>query len=859
MNTDVLTIVTSWFSKLDNWQKDLFINLWKGKNVEELKIRTKKLAFKEYEIETTHLVAEIKFPEDIREDFSTNSQIMLKSMSDIQGVSALEPTNPLEFTKGLNVVYGANGCGKTSYVKVLKNAENPKENIKIYSNIFKSENVPAKATLIFDEDGVENKVNWNLSSQRVCPIRIYDTDVARRFVTDSTETIYEPKLLHIFTLMSEIYDHIYKEISDEISQKRNALVVVPNELQITDLCKVYENLETVNDINAFESQFAFSDTDSQELAVIEKSFETKDPLKAQRSLTTQILILTQLNQQISTVFLELADNKVIEYLKAINEQIKTRQAFEEFLSGFKTVSIISEFGSEKWKNMWKAVQDFEISILDKSSIENKCLLCQQDLSDEAKKRINQFQEIYVSDLEKKQETALKIFTGKTEQLGRLISDDLNSIDVKNKLITNSFDESIIDYYECLLEHLLKRANWLYNYDDSKTEAVSLPSFEDFKTTSTKFLNDKNNEYNALKSFVENHDKQVQQRLYLRTKKWFSENLENIKLKRNICQLNSILVKFKTNSITKTKNSLSEKLITEVYVERFNTELALLNPSKSINVELVSDGKKGKTSHRVCIKGAVNSKKTDEILSEGEARVVSIAAFLADLNSMGKTQAFVFDDPITSLDHNYEENVAKQLVSLSLERQVVVFTHRLAFAELLNYSMNELRKDKSLSEEETSFNYIELLRRPLGEPISNGQYNSLNFENTLNKIKNVELLNLGNLQDSGQYELYDDKLQSICSTIRKTIEKGIETELLSGVVLRHQMNVSSLKIRYINAIEEKDIRFFERMMTKYSFHEHSQSSEKPVGLPSIDEIKNDIDEMLEWKKDFKKRKKTYEKL
>ena len=35
MNTDVLTIVNSWFSKLDDWQKDLFINLWKGKNVRQ--------------------------------------------------------------------------------------------------------------------------------------------------------------------------------------------------------------------------------------------------------------------------------------------------------------------------------------------------------------------------------------------------------------------------------------------------------------------------------------------------------------------------------------------------------------------------------------------------------------------------------------------------------------------------------------------------------------------------------------------------------------------------------------------------------------------------------------------------------
>ena len=856
MNAEVLKIVVSWFNKLDSWQKDLFINLWKGKNVEDLKVRSKKLALKEYGVEDCHFVAETKFPEDIEEEFTVDSQVMLKRISEVQGVSALKPTRPLEFTKGLNVVYGANGCGKTSYVKVLKKAESPKENIKIYSNIFEDEIVPAKATLVFDEDGVESLIHWSMSNQRVCPIRIYDTDVAHRFVTDSTETVYEPKLLHIFTLMSEIYDSLNKEISDEIATKNISLVSVPKEFMATDLYRKYENLKSNSDFDDFEAQTSFSETDEKGLAVIEKIFETKDPIKAQKSISEQVSILSQLEEKITEAFSFLAESNTAVYLKSRSEQIETRHAFEEFLKSFKSISKISEFASDEWKNMWIAVQAFENSIHDKSAVENICLLCQQDLSVVAKQRMEKFQEIYLSDLEKQQNAALEKFKLKTEQLSKLMNNNLNLIAVRERLISNSFEESEIKYYVSIIESLFSKAKWLYEYSDDSEDSVLLPSFDEFKKETQRLIEEKNSEIEALKSFVESYDKQVQTRDYLKSKKWFSLNKTNIEIKRRIFQLNNILVKFKTNNITKTKNSLSEKLITEVYIDRFTTELSALNPSKSIKVELVSDGKKGKTSHRVCIKGAITAKKTDEILSEGEARVVSIAAFLADLNSISKTQAFIFDDPITSLDHNYEENVAKQLVKLSLKRQVIVFTHRLAFAELLNQSMSEMRENLSLLEDDASFNYIELLKNPLGEPMTNGKYNSLKFANALQKFKEVDLPKLNDLQSSGDYELYYDKLQSLCSKIRKTVEKGIETELLSGVVLRHQMNISTLKIRYMYAIEEDDIKFFEKMMTKYSYQEHSQSSEKLVELPSIDEIKVDIDEMLQWKKKFTKRKDAY---
>lgn len=98
---------------------------------------------------------------------SDDSNIILKSISNIQGVAALKPTKPLEFTKGLNVVYGANGCGKSSYVKVLKKAENPKDDINIFSNIFEKINIPAKATLTFSCDGEDTTSNWSLKNDKI--------------------------------------------------------------------------------------------------------------------------------------------------------------------------------------------------------------------------------------------------------------------------------------------------------------------------------------------------------------------------------------------------------------------------------------------------------------------------------------------------------------------------------------------------------------------------------------------------------------------------------------------------------------------------------------------------------------------
>ena len=42
------------------------------------------------------------------------------------------------------------------------------------------------------------------------------------------------------------------------------------------------------------------------------------------------------------------------------------------------------------------------------------------------------------------------------------------------------------------------------------------------------------------------------------------------------------------------------------------------------------------------------------------------------------------------------------------------------------------------------------------------------------------------------------------------------------------------------------------MTKYSYFEHSQPSEKPIELPDLEYLEKDVNDLIDWGKDDKKR-------
>lgn len=284
--------------------------------------------------------------------------------------------------------------------------------------------------------------------------------------------------------------------------------------------------------------------------------------------------------------------------------------------------------------------------------------------------------------------------------------------------------------------------------------------------------------------------------------------------------------------------LSAKIITQEYVSRFNRELQALGAAR-LKVELVKTrAELGKALHKLQLAGAKQAFGVDLILSEGERRVVSLAAFLADVANKPGPAPFVFDDPISSLDQTWEEKTAARLLDLSRSRQVIVFTHRLSMLSLFSESATVIHISQ--------------------EPWGAGETGEVPFfgkspDKALNDLKACRLAQAKKqLLEEGSESCYP-LVKAICSDFRILVERFVETYVLAEIIQRHRREVNTKgKIHNLLKVEAKDCDLINELMSKYSRYEHSQSNEAPVELPDMEELEADMKRLSDWHLEFKTR-------
>jgi hypothetical protein len=242
---------------------------------------------------------------------------------------------------------------------------------------------------------------------------------------------------------------------------------------------------------------------------------------------------------------------------------------------------------------------------------------------------------------------------------------------------------------------------------------------------------------------------------------------------------------------------------------------------------------GRVYHRVFLKNAKEPVKTADILSEGEFRIVSLAAFLADTEGRGTRATFIFDDPISSLDHVYEEATAQRLAQLCQTRQVIVFTHRLSFVGFLN----KYAKKASINP-----NLLCLSRYSIGE-IAELPIDLKATISAVNQLLN-ERVSEARKALSGGDAPYETVAKALCRDIRILLERVVEVDLLNGVIKRFSPEVQTKgRIHALANITASECQLIDDLMTKYSRYEHSQPEEAPVAMPTPDNIKSDLNQIM----------------
>jgi hypothetical protein len=299
-------------------------------------------------------------------------------------------------------------------------------------------------------------------------------------------------------------------------------------------------------------------------------------------------------------------------------------------------------------------------------------------------------------------------------------------------------------------------------------------------------------------------------------------------------------------ITDRGRDIISAALTDRLIEALGRELKNLNASY-LPLNLRPSGVEGETRYRMELTGSCLSKADlSEILSEGEQHVVAIAGFLAELGIRDHKCPIVLDDPVCSLDHQYRDKVAERLAKEAITRQVIVFTHDIAFLLELQHS----------AAEQGAYFHIQTVARHGNTPGDCSEGAPWHAMSVLDRIKHLkkELNNFEGLYgiDWGQY---NQKASYLYGLLRETWEAAVEEELLFKTIRRHGNEVQTKRLAQVE-VTTSDYVEIESQIGRCStwMVGHDKSKALSVNRPSPDEIRRDIQSLETFRSNIRNRAK-----
>lgn len=785
-----------------------------------------------------------------------SEEIRLCSISEVVGVNKLAPRKPLDFgNSNVAVVYGHNGSGKSGYVRLMKYVCGARDCVRgqLHKNVFSTEEVAQKAKVSFLKSSTIAEHEW--SGQGVCDdlcsVDIFDTSFGRVFMGSEEEVCYEPPVLSFFSKLIGVCERVASRLDVDAGMLKSKMPSIPDTLLSSTGAAWLEKLSAKTLTDEVEANCSFTSENETELQDVQKRISEQSPADKAKKLRKKKSHADGLVNNVKTYLNQLSDENCKKIIAAKKKSILKKSAAEAAAKDVFSGAKLEGVGTGIWKELWNAAQKYSEELAYRGQEfpfvqgDSVCVLCHQPLSEEAKQRFTSF-ESYIKGETQKQ----------AAQAARDVKQFIDALpDIPNvEALKTKIDAAGIENQE-----IIKALNdTVTTLQDRKSKVSSLDSEDVLSSFNQTFawieevLKISKGYEDSAKKYEEDAAKDNRAELQgklksLQAKKWLAEQKTAIQEEVNRLQAIDRIqeAKKKTNSraLSTKKGELAEALITDAFVQRFNDELKALGASR-LKIKLIkSKVSKGKVLHTLQLDGAAYN--LNEVLSEGENRIVSIAAFLADV--MGRTYPapFVFDDPISSLDQDYEEAVVQRLCSIASERQVIIFTHRLSLLGMVqDYAKKVGIEPGIICIREESWG--------TGEPGDTPLF-AKKPDKALNQLINDRLSKAKKFFNEYGKEVYEPYAKALCSDFRILLERMIECELIADVVQRYRRAINTMgKIGNLAKISEEDCKYFDELMTKYSRYEHSQPLEAPVALPEPDELETDFNGLKQWQIEFRKR-------
>ncbi len=785
----------------------------------------------------------------------------LVSIKNPININALYDKAEIEFSQdGLTVIYGSNGSGKSSYSRILKKVcWSRQKQLELNPNVYRNNTTEQTFEINYALNGSSSSFNWvsdQEASEELNSVYVFDSKCADIYLNSENPTEYKP----IGTDLLEKLIVACKTIESKINNEIAHLTIQKPELDSSKFSESkwfswYNEIEKKKK-EEIETSIQFTVENAARKKELQEILKQSNPTEDNKVLTQKIIRFNTVTNSIQAIE-KLFSAEGIEKLKTLKGEFNTKkQAYKQAQELQKGNDPLDGVGTEAWKSLWDAAREFAtkeihptIEEFPSGKSQENCVLCQQPLLEDGKNRMLRFS-AFVADKTSKE------FSDISEKINSQIevieSSKLEITDTYKEIFNefNDFETRLNEFQNLIILVKKQVLDYIKNLDKDEpstflTDDLSKSLVDYVATLTTKV--EKN------KELITNRSKYITELLDL-------EALEFLNVKKDIILkyfdefhlkywLNQCIQKTKTTSISKKIGNILESDSITLQHQEFVNHLTELNPSLANKIHI----KKTKTANgetfQKCSFSEVNE-SIPNVLSEGEQKVVSLANFLSDCTIDNAKNSIVFDDPVTSLDQDYREAIAEKIVSLSSERQVIVFTHDLYFVRLL------LDTHKAVIQSPCAIVGLKVSRGISGIVSDEIPYLAKNVQERVDTVKS-DLRDIRNC-DVSETDKIDRLLDSSRQRMRKLLEKSIEDILINRTIVRFSKNISAKRgnLASLIVVEKNDTDFLLGLFGKYSVTEHDGSVETIPLQPDEAIISQDLSDFCTWRDGFVNRVKAY---
>ena len=840
--------LAAWLADRPDWQKDTVARFCRNESLssEEIPDIADKL------IASTYPSASTITAKDVPGTSQSGDPVKLKGIADVAGVNALLAGQRLTFgATGLTIIYGDNASGKSGYARLIRQAVTARIKADLLGDVFAKEHDDQRATF---EYHVSNGPNtWNLGdpiNHDLSSIRFYDEECGEAYVTSASEISYRPSALILLDRLSGACELVQQELTKRLTQNAQERPALPLLAEDTKA-------------KAFLSSLAASTTQAQidEATELAADHDTVLPAKLQEVARLQgsdpnkeKTRLAQLAAHWNTVKVHVDRLAVAVNAQALG-QIEEAKKRAGDLREAATIASAKNFdaepldgvGSTTWRALWEAARqysaaeayhDHSFPVVGDGSV---CMLCQQPVSQDGADRLTRFDDFIRDTTSRDADTAERQLTERRDQIVGLVTPPVLVTSALSQLQAGGQDVSAAETWISTAAAVAGEAiEWI---DETKVDLPTEPSvspstgIEEHRQRllvasaaidATTF----NDQLRDLKVEVAELHARAQ---LAGTKQNLALEVERLKVRSKVDEAKRLT---DTTGITRKSTALTKEHVTSVVRDQFTRETERLHLRK-VTLDPTAGRRDATLEHRPKLLGATVNADIDHVLSEGEQTALGLAGFLTEVEFDDSKSGVVLDDPVSSLDAGRRSRVAKRLIELAQDRQVIVFTHEATFVNALN------RSARDLGVEVTERSILRQGDRP-GLAADKHPWSVKDIPARIDWLT-AELMRLRKGRDQLDSNEYMSRAQAWGGRLSQAWERAVNLDVVNELVDRGTNEVRPRMFKMLVGITAQDDNDYQSGYAKASewASRHDQAPETNFTAPEPDELEAELTRFKEW--------------